>query len=171
MKAEPMNIKTASLLFSITVLFFVCCKTRSKSEAVINNSSDSDSLYLSLDKTPCFGRCPTYIVNIYKSGYAIYKGKLSVDRIGTYEARFTKDQLKMFEQAAIENRVDTLRSDYINPQIMDFPTTFTSVVMKGERHSFKLCTDEPPESLVEFNTTVERLIELGKWKKISDKTE
>ncbi len=96
---------------------------------------------------------------------------MSVDRIGTYETRFTNEQLKMFDQAGIENRVDTLRSDYINPQIMDFPVTVSSVVIKNERHIFKLCTDEPPESLVEFNTTVERLIELGNWVKISDKTE
>ncbi len=161
-----------SLLISFTFLLFECCKSRSKSATTsTQTTADSDSLYLMLDQSPCFGMCPTFVVNIYKSGYALYIGKMSVDRIGTYEARFTKDQIKLFDQAVMDNRVDTLQSEYVNPYIADFPASYSSVVINGKRHTFHVSTDTPPESLAEFHKSITRLIELAQWKKISDKTE
>ncbi len=160
------------LLISLTFLLFDGCKTRNKSASTsVQTATDTDSLYLMLDQSPCFGMCPTFVVNIYKSGYAVYKGKMAVDRIGTYEARFTKDQIKLFDQAAMGNRVDTLQSEYVNPYIADFPASYSSIVINGKRHTFHVSTDTPPESLAEFHKIVTRLIELPQWKKISDKTE
>ena len=96
---------------------------------------------------------------------------MAVARIGTYEAQFTKEQMRMFTKAAMDNRVDTLQSEYINPYIADFPATYSSIVLKGKRHNFHISTDTPPEPLTDFETIVDRLLELGQWKKISDKSE
>ncbi len=157
-----------ALLFAITIS---SCKTSSKSAQTDKQLSDSDSLFVSLDRSPCFGSCPTYTVNIYQSGYAIYKGKNAVSRLGTYEARFTRDQLKLFSEAAMDYRVDTLQSEYVDPFIADFPATYSSINLKGKQHTFKVSTDAPPESLTSFEAALERLIELPQWKKISDKAE
>ena len=102
------KIGFSQLLIGLTLIIFIACKTRSKTSETPsqNRSNDLDSLFVSIDRSPCFGMCPTYLVNIYKSGYAIYKGKMAVARIGTYEAHFLKEQLKLFSNAAIENRVD-----------------------------------------------------------------
>lgn len=159
-------------VFISVVLFVVLesCKTRSRS-AETGMQNDADSLFVMLNQEPCFGTCPTFVVNVYKSGYAVYKGKKGVERVGTYEARFTRDQLKLFDQAAIEYRVDTLQSEYVNPYIADFPASYSSIVIKGKRHSFHISTDTPPQSLADFQETIKRLIEMPKWKKISDTTE
>jgi len=34
-----------------------------------------DSLFVSLSRTPCYGRCPIYKLDIYDSGYSEYEGK------------------------------------------------------------------------------------------------
>ena len=162
--------KISLSVISLIMILFVCCKTTSKSVEAENQNS-ADSLFVMLNQEPCFGTCPTFLVNVYKSGYAIYKGKKGVDRIGTYEAYFSKDQLKFFGEAAMDYRVDTLQSEYVNPYIADFPASYSSIVIKGKCHSFHISTDTPPPSLADFQETLKRLIELPEWKKISDKTE
>lgn len=170
--------KIAMLSICLSVVFIMMmasCKTR----GVKNNSrassefaaNDSDSVFVSLDRFPCFGMCPTYNFQLFNSGYALYKGKMEVARLGTYEARFTKEQMRMFIDAATEWRVDTLQGEYVNPQIADFPATWSSIVLKGKRHTFHVSTDTPPESVVGFEKSVERLLEIAEWKKISDKAE
>ena len=166
-----MGVKKISLVISLLLILFVCCKTRNKSADTTAQTTDADSLFVSLDRSPCFGMCPTFTVNIFKSGYAIYKGKMEVPRIGTDEARFTKEQLKYFDAAAKDYRVDTLQSEYINRFIADYPASYSSIVIKGKRHTFHVSTDTPPENLAQFETTVERLIELAQWRKISDSTQ
>ena len=161
------------LLIVVSIITLSSCKTRTAKVETVSEFSagDSDSVFVSLDHFPCFGMCPTFQFFLYGSGYALYKGKMEVKRIGTYEAHFTNEQMRMFSKVAIDNRVDTLQSEYVNPYIADFPATYSSVVIKGKRHSFHLSSEAPPEALTDFNTMVERLLELGQWKKISDKTE
>ena len=173
---QVLKMSFLGIVFAFFCLMVIeSCKTRETKNNTQTSSEfasmDSDSVFVSLDRFPCFGMCPTYKFMLYSSGYALYKGQMSVARIGTYEAHFTKEQMRMFTQDAMENRVDTLRSEYINPYIADFPATYSSIVLKGRRHTFRVSTDTPPESLTAFETTVERLLEVGKWEKISDKTE
>lgn len=159
------------ILLSLALIIVFSCKTR-QSDSVADNDDmgdRKDSLFVSLDRSPCFGSCPTFVVYIYKSGYAIYEGKNAVTRIGQFETRFSKQQLQLFTNAAMEYRIDTLASEHVNPYIADFPASYSSVVLKGKRHSFHISTDTPPPSLTEFEKSVERLIEIPVWTKIEDK--
>ena len=158
------------ILFFTAFILMDGCKARTAKNNVQSefSANDSDSVFVSLNRFPCFGMCPTYKFFLYQNGYALYKGKMEVRRIGTYEAHFTKEQMRMFKDAAMQDRVDTLQSEYVNLQIADFPATYSSIVLNGKRHTFHVSTDTPPESLTHFEKTVERLLEMGDWKKISD---
>src|SRR5690554_8070209 len=46
-----------------------------------------DSLIISFEKTPCFGRCPVYKIKVFESGFAIYEGINFAEKMGTYSTR------------------------------------------------------------------------------------
>ena len=55
-------------------------------------SSNADALpAITLERTPCFGRCPVYRVSISRSGLVRYEGKRFVADSGTDSARISRE--------------------------------------------------------------------------------
>ncbi|HNR55900.1 MAG TPA: DUF6438 domain-containing protein, partial [Flavobacteriales bacterium] len=54
----------------------------------------ADSLVITLQRTPCFGTCPAYMINVYRSGYATYEGHSHVEREGLHRAWIGPDTLQ-----------------------------------------------------------------------------
>ncbi|MFH1321890.1 MAG: DUF6438 domain-containing protein, partial [Bacteroidota bacterium] len=83
-----------------------------------------DSLFASIKRTPCYGRCPTYSISIYKSGYVIYEGIRFVDRIGTYSTQISEKEIQKIIAKANETGYFDLNDVYDSP-VTDLPTTIT----------------------------------------------
>ena len=122
-----------------------------------------DSLFFAMAKTPCFGRCPTYEVHLYKSGYATYHGQLNVDRLGQYEARYNPALADTITQRAQEIGIMMLLDSYNNSMITDLPSTIFQIQI-GVQKKEVLCRVSCPERLVEFGEEMEELIEQINWK-------
>ena len=95
--------KTLSLLLLIIVIF--SCKSKqqtTKVDSSIFNRNDTDSLFVTIFHSQCFGRCPWYEAKIYESGYVVYSGKKDVANIGNYSFQISTEQLKELKQKADE---------------------------------------------------------------------
>src|SRR5688572_4729968 len=46
--------------------------------AVLPSSAQENEVRLTLERTVCFGACPTYTVTIYEDGTVVYEGESSV---------------------------------------------------------------------------------------------
>ncbi len=61
---------------------------------------DPETLTISLQRTPCLGRCPIYRLEFFSDGTVRYQGSQFTDRIGTYRGKIDPQQLQaIFDQA------------------------------------------------------------------------
>ena len=87
----------------------------------------ADSLFFSLERTPCFGQCKAYRIRIYRSGYAIYEGSSFVDKVGTFEGRVGTDTMALLLRKAEEVQFFGMQDKY-DSQVTDLPSTIIRVV-------------------------------------------
>ncbi|MBK8499497.1 MAG: hypothetical protein IPL52_11950 [Flavobacteriales bacterium] len=66
----------------------------SAKEQIANDASTSpfggatraDSLFFTIERTPCFGTCKAYRIEVYRSGYATYNGRSNMEKQGPHSA-------------------------------------------------------------------------------------
>ena len=69
------------LLFILVL--FSCGSSKKNTETKVKEIKKE--LVISLERTPCYGTCPIYKMEIFSDGSAFYHGERFVDRIGDYE--------------------------------------------------------------------------------------
>ena len=87
----------------------------------------ADSLFFSLERTPCFGQCKAYRIRIYRSGYAIYEGSSFVEKVGTFEGRVSADTMALLLRKAEEVQFFGMQDKY-DSQVTDLPSTIIRLV-------------------------------------------
>ncbi|MCW5900597.1 MAG: hypothetical protein KIT10_15130 [Flavobacteriales bacterium] len=89
-----------------------------------------DSLVISLERTPCFGMCPAYRFNVYRSGFATYEGVVHVEQLGRHEARIPVDRIERAVARAKELGFFQF-DDVYDSQVTDLPSTIIRVSASG----------------------------------------
>ena len=58
------------------ILTFLILTTLSVDEPITKNDSipAKEHLFLSMERTPCFGKCPSYKIMIFNTGNVVYEG-------------------------------------------------------------------------------------------------
>lgn len=159
-----------SLFFTLFLGQISCASKKNANASVVTDTTSntpvkvgkSDTLYASLERGYCFGKCPVYKVEIYKSGYAVYTGKANVDMIGTFTGRFSKDQLNSLEKVAKEVNYMSLDDVYDNPHVTDIPGITSSIVIDGKRKQV-MRRYQYPESIVVFEKQIDQIVSEVKW--------
>lgn len=121
----------------------------------------NDSLFASIERTPCFGTCPIYIMEIYDSGYVEYIGKRFVDNVGKFHAKVEHNKLQAIRDKAIEIGYFDLKDEYPS-QIADFPSTITTVKLHGKRKRV-FNKQNAPQKLYDFQSYMDTLFADVKW--------
>lgn len=122
----------------------------------------SDSLFVSLERSYCFGTCPVYKIEIYNSGFAVYTGQANTDKIGTFTTKFSKDQLNSLTNVAKEINYMSLNDVYDNPGVTDLPSHTSSIVINGVRKTVKRRIGYP-QSIVVFEKQIDAIIGETNW--------
>ena len=135
-------------------------------EEIKKRMEAADSIYASIKRTPCYGRCPIYEAVIYKSGYVIYNGNRFVERIGKHKSRLTQDQLAQIATKANSIGYFELENKYDSP-VTDFPTTITAVNASGKSKTISNRVGGP-DSLKEYEKYLDGLLNGLGWTKIAD---
>ncbi|MCC6541595.1 MAG: hypothetical protein IT225_05200 [Flavobacteriales bacterium] len=91
----------------------------------------ADSLVVTLQRTPCFGRCPAYVINVYRSGYATYEGRSHVEREGMHSAWIGKDTLERIIGDAEKFGFFQFQDRY-DRDVTDLPSAILRVVANGK---------------------------------------
>lgn len=122
-----------------------------------------DSLVISFEKTPCFGRCPVYKVKVYQSGFALYEGINFAEKMGMFSTFLTKLQIENIYQSAIEIGYFELDSEYNNPLITDLPSTISRINYDGKDHRV-MARNNVPEKLKVFHDNLSVTLLEKNWK-------
>ncbi len=146
------------LTVSIILAFiFLSACSRKQQTNPIPELSTGDSLVAYIEKSPCFGKCPTYSIHIYRSGYTLYNGKSNVARIGMYSTWLSMSNIKDIWTTADKLGYWGLSHEYRDPHLTDFPTIRSSVASpEKDNHVLRFTTD-PPAELIKMEDFIDGL--------------
>jgi hypothetical protein len=102
-----------------------------------------DSLLFRIERTSCFGRCPTYSITVYESGYVEYHGKRNVEKIGFYSARVSSEQKQFIIQKCKEINFFKLNDRY-DANMTDVPSTILAFQYEDNRKVVVDRAESPP---------------------------
>ena len=131
-------------------------------QVIFEDLAEGDSLFASIRKGYCYGRCPVYELEIYNSGFVHYNGIANMELLGEHTSRLSTDQMLAFLDKANEISYFELNDEYDNPGISDLPETTTSLVMGGKRKSVRR-RHGYPNSIIAFEDQFNGLLTSLTW--------
>lgn len=78
--------------------------------------------WLRYERTPCFGPCPAFILEVNSDGDARYNGRRNVKFEGTFRGRWDEQTLRTVAEAAHQADLKRNAGVYDNPLVTDLPT-------------------------------------------------
>ncbi len=145
----------------INVIFFLLFFAYSSS--CKNQSLPHETLLISLEKTPCFGTCEAYKLEIFSSGLVKFNGLGNHKMIGHYEARIEQQELRdIMEQFRVSDFF-SFKDQYAG-NVKDLPTTY---IFFKDQMKEKTIQDyyNAPMKLKELEQLIEGLVLSLKWRK------
>lgn len=126
-----------------------------------------EGLLLTLERTPCFGMCPTYKYSIFSTGRVIYTGTKNIDNIGTFSIQLSKSDLNKIKSQIKSSNIFGLKDKY-DSNITDIPSTLLIINLDGKKKKIYDRHGAPPE-LKAFEKFVDDMVLNSKMTKIQDK--
>lgn len=154
---------------SLIILGFVSVGSIDSHNVAIEkeNIAVKESLLLSLERTPCFGMCPTYKYTIFNTGRVIYEGEENVDNVGKYSAQLSKKQIAEIKDQIISDNIFSLKDKY-DAKITDIPSTLLIINLEGKKKKI-FDRHGAPENLKKFEKFVDAIVLNSKMIKLQDK--
>ncbi len=123
-------------------------------------------LLVSIERKPCYGKCPAFLLSIYDNGHATYQGIAHTPTIGHYSTKINKEMILKIQEQADSIRYFELQNTYppYGAIIADVPTTFTYVKFNLEENAIENHHNAPPV-LFHFEAMLEELINELTWEK------
>lgn len=125
--------------------------------------SASDSLFFSLERTPCFGKCAAYLVTIDKNGHVKWVGRSNTDHIGPWSAELDFVTMEKLLIRAKEIGFFGFENKY-DGQVTDLPSTIIRVNADGQDKKVFGRYKTPP-AFKPFAAFADSLIAPLKWSK------
>ncbi len=96
------------------IIFTTACNTQKKTATVQGTaqSAGKNVSYVRMERTPCFGRCASYAVEVNKDGMVTYTGILFVKDSGVYQKNIGTAKAEELLSKFNAYRVDTVQNDY-----------------------------------------------------------
>lgn len=113
--------------------------------------------WLRYERTPCFGPCPAFILEVESSGHVRYNGQRNVTHEGTFRALWDEPTQKAVARAAHEADFKQKAGVYDNPLVTDLPTK--RILLGG--HVFIDRVDAP--SMEGLYSVLDSLISITHW--------
>jgi len=157
----------------VTTLLASACKTKVPSQTETARGTEvaeflntprhaGDTLFLSIERSGCFGTCPMYQLQVFRSGLVVYEGRKFVSRIGSYQTRIDVAEMRVMAEEAKRIGYFDLNDEYDNRAISDIPTTVTSVHAYGKSKKVSHRWQGPAE-LKAFEKFIDSRFESAQW--------
>ena len=111
----------------------------------------ADSLFFSLERTPCFGACRAYSIKIYRSGFATYDGRMNVDLMGVHSTRVSRAMMEDLLTRSEGSGFFGMNDKY-DAQVTDLPSTIMRIASNGRDKKVVARVGTPPafKALAEY---------------------
>jgi len=120
-----------------------------------------DSLFFRMEKTMCFGQCPVYVFNIYKSGFATLDSRRNFEFIGMNKGRVSAEYMMRIVQSATNTGYFSYEHVYDAP-VTDLPS-ITTILDCAEGKQWVYNRMHAPDNLHAFESEAEMIIREIPW--------
>lgn len=128
--------------------------------------SVGDSVYFSMQRTPCFGTCPSYTLTILENGTATYVGGRFAAREGSYIGKVDAETMEKLWQMAETANFFSMNEKY-DGNATDLPSTIVRMHAKGKDKRV-IARQGTPQSFRNFAESAEALLSTVEWTLASD---
>ena len=151
-------------LFLYSIIIFLLGPCHKPSATANSAKEDYSKVNFSFQRTPCFGKCPAFTMDINGSTKTItYKGRSNVDKIGTYTKAITDDEIAALVKA-FDNAHFFEFNDKYKGNMTDLPSTFTSYTNGSKTRKIEDMNGAPAE-LRELEKLLDTIANSDGWKK------
>ncbi len=157
-----------AILSSICALLFMTSCGSQKPAAISGTvfGSGTDPVFFSLERTPCFGKCPAYTVTIMADGTARYKGRSNAPREGEFTGKVDKATMQaLFDRATAIGFFGY--QDKYDSQVTDIPSTIIRLNADGKDKKVLGRVKTPP-AFKPFAAYADSLLAPVVWTKVTD---
>ena len=120
-----------------------------------------DSLFLSFERSQCFGECPAYRITINNKGQCLYEGFKWVERSGRHHAEISEDVMLAIRQKAENIGFFDMKDKYDGP-VSDLPSTIIIMSTDAERKQV-IDRFEGPKELRDFEKYLDLVLLKLDW--------
>ncbi len=160
-----------SLLVVMVIALTSCAQKKiagTTQQVVATESAAPVITYVRMERTPCFGRCPHYALELYDNGMARYSGYRFTDHQGVYEIGIGQMQANNLLTKLAAYRPDTCQSDY-EVLISDIPGVNYRIEFSNQEVKEIRNGHFGPAFLVEFAKSLDDVLQVDdSWRIISD---
>jgi hypothetical protein len=159
--APPANEATVAVVVPVPPV--APSTTVAVEEPVANQIEKSmgDSVYFSMQRTPCFGTCPSYTLTILEDGTAYYEGGRFAPREGSYTGKVSAETMEKLWELAETADFFSMQDKY-DSNVTDLPSTIIRVHAKGKDKRV-LARQGTPQTFKNFAELAEELLAPMEW--------
>jgi hypothetical protein len=182
-----MNRKLLVISIAFQTMVAVCfsiqnsqaANRKSHSLASANSTSDPAAegipkdLLISLDRTLCFGFCPSYRLTIKADGSVIFEGREHVKQTGTVKSRVSEEQLRALLAEFERIKFFSLRNTYNSSEdgctevYTDHPSATITILANGKtkrvQHYHGCKGLKILEDLLKFENRIDEIVNTNQW--------
>ena len=105
----------------ITLLIFTSLTATTPAVQKKEQIPVKESIFITMERTPCFGKCPSYKITIFNTGNVIYEGLQFAFKKGKFTKKLTKSQLNEIDSQVKKLHIFELKDVY-DSMITDIPS-------------------------------------------------
>ena len=160
MGANRLGRTLASLLLAMGL--GAACSEGARSTG--DSTAPARDVRITLERTPCFGRCPIYRVEIDGSGRVVFEGRGFVKESGRHEGTVSASEVQALARELENAGFFGLRTHY-PPDKTDHAGVITSVTIDGRTHRIEhnLGSDSAPSVLSDLERRIDEVAGTARW--------
>ncbi|MDT8413302.1 MAG: DUF6438 domain-containing protein [Vicingaceae bacterium] len=167
-------MKKITFILSLTILS-MACKTQEKTQNTsvkeetkniqqTDSTPIKESLFITMERTPCLGICPSYAIWIYNTGRVEYEGRSFAKKEGKHTKTLSKDAMDEITNMIREIGFFNLQDKY-DAQVTDIPSCIISVNLDGKKKKILDRYEGPKtlrnlEKLIDFHVIDDDLVKV-----------
>lgn len=126
---------------------------------------------ITLERRPCYGTCPVYLVTVAGDGRVVFDGRQYVDSVGRYTSRMSARKVaalrRLFDEAAYFRMDGTYApgQKHCSMYVSDAPRVITSIATatrKAKVEHDRGCADAP-KNLDSLERKLDEMIGTARW--------
>lgn len=163
-------MKKSALLFLIISLFFLasCDSLVSKTnppDPFLVNGKIPDDLIVRLQRTPCYGTCPAYMLTVKANGKVDFFGQDFTEVKGQTEGEISEDKIKQLIEEFKQAKFFALDDNYTSKNCAtDNPTVRTTLFINGKVKKIEHDRGcEAPKELTDLENKIDEIVGTQKW--------